>query len=276
MRIKFTKMHGLGNDFIVLHDPEIKAADLSGFCRRFSDRRFGIGFDQALILRPSDRADVRMEVYNADGSRVEMCGNGVRCVATYLWDRGLAGKGDLSIETPAGSIRLRPSGDLVEVDMGEPVIPGWGRGDAIPATGAKALQTGLVVDDGKFDVTRVSMGNPHAVIFVPDVASFPVERYGPSLETHPLFPDRTNVEFVQIMGPGELRMRVWERGTGETLACGTGACAAAVAAHLNGLTSRKVLIHLNGGDLRVHWSEADGHVLMTGPAVEVFEGEVKI
>jgi diaminopimelate epimerase len=294
MKIPFTKMHGLGNDFIVLKDPALKVPhvpatqqghapdaplpeDLSGFCRKYADRRFGIGFDQALILRPSDRADFRMEIYNADGSQVEMCGNGIRCVAKYIWERGLSDRGlssyaELTIETQAGIIRPRKVEDLVEVDMGIPVIggPGISQGGK---QGSPMLS--LEVEHHKYGVTCLSMGNPHAVLFVPDVATFPVEQIGPAIERHPAFPDRTNVEFVQVQGPDAIRMRVWERGAGETLACGTGACAAAVAAHLNGLTGRSVRVQLAGGALFIHWTETDQHVLMTGPAVEVFEGVVE-
>ncbi|MBI4714685.1 MAG: diaminopimelate epimerase [Nitrospirae bacterium] len=277
--MKFTKMHGLGNDFVILASPDLKGTtsplpgSLPDFCRIYSDRRFGIGFDQALIVAPSDKADFSMAIYNADGSRVEMCGNGIRCVAKYLWDRGLAPKRELAIETPAGIIRPRREGDQVAVDMGVSVIGGGPEaGEVSGAEEGGALS--LTVKDRQFDLTRVSMGNPHAVIFIPEVRAFPVKEYGPLLETHPAFPDRTNVEFVQVIGPQTLRVRVWERGAGETLACGTGACAAAVAAHLHGLTARTVVVHLAGGDLKVHLSE-NNHVIMTGPAVEVFEGEVE-
>jgi len=277
MKLKFTKMHGLGNDFIILHDKgdgSALPASLADFCRKYSDRRFGIGFDQALIVGPSGKADFSMGIYNADGSRVEMCGNGIRCVGKYLWDRKLAPRKELTIETPAGIVRPRPEGDEVAVDMGEPVI-GVGQEAGEESESGEGPGLSLTVKDRQFDLTRVSMGNPHAVIFVPEVRAFPVKEYGPLLETHPAFPDRTNVEFVQVIGPQTLRVRVWERGAGETLSCGTGACAAAVAAHLHGLTARTVLVHLAGGDLKIHLAE-NNHVIMTGPAVEVFEGEVEV
>jgi diaminopimelate epimerase len=240
--------------------------DLVDFCRHYADRRFGIGFDQVLILRPSQKADFKMEIYNADGSQVEMCGNGIRCIAKYIWDRGLSRQKDLSIETLAGVMRLWREGDLVAVDMGTPVIGTPG------GTGRPLLL--LEAEDQKFGVTPISMGNPHAVIFVQDVAAFPVARYGPVMETHPAFPNRTNVEFVQVLGPEAIQMRVWERGAGETLACGTGACAAAVASHLNGVTGRRVRVQLTGGTLFISWQE-DQHVVMIGPAVEVFSGELE-
>ncbi|MBI5407549.1 MAG: diaminopimelate epimerase [Nitrospirae bacterium] len=292
MKLQFTKMHGSGNDFILINAIHQEALPpLAPFCKTYSDRKFGIGFDQALILRPSKAADFKMEIFNADGSQVEMCGNGIRCLAKYIWDRGLSDKRELMIETLAGVIRPVKEGDLIRVDMGEPIfdapsipvnLEGEVRGYAL-----KAL-------DREFLITCVSMGNPHAVIFVEDLQSFPLEKYGPVIENHPLFPKRTNVEFVRIIqnpsfppllkgGEGglneavsEIQVRVWERGAGETLACGTGACASAVAAHVNGLTDRKVTVHLAGGDLLIHWSDKDNHVYMTGPAVEVYSGEMDI
>ena len=273
MRIQFTKMHGLGNDFVVLWQPPLEDAALSQFSRTYSDRRFGIGFDQALILWPSTNTDVRMDIYNADGSRVGMCGNGIRCVAKYIWDRGLSAKAELSIETPAGIMELRRRGDLIEVDMGVPVIGPPGLPSEKAGQGSPLIS--LEVEQHKFGVTCVSMGNPHAVIFVQDVSSYPVQHYGPLIESNTAFPKRTNVEFVQVEGPEAVLLRVWERGTGETLACGTGACAAVVASHLNGLTGRRVRVQLTGGVLHIDWSEKDQHVHMIGPAVEVFEGAVE-
>lgn len=277
MKLQFTKMHGLGNDFILINALHQEALPpLAPFCKNYSDLRFGIGFDQALILRPSKSADFKMEIFNADGSQVEMCGNGIRCLAKYIWDRRLSDKRELTIETLAGVIRPVKEGDLIRVDMGEPILDG----PLIPVNlEGKIIGYPLKALDREFLITCVSMGNPHAVIFAEDLQSFPVEKYGPVIENHPLFPKRINVEFVRVMGglngtAGEIQVRVWERGAGETLACGTGACAAAVAAYINGLADRKVTIHLSGGDLLIHWSDKDNHVYMTGPAVEVYNGEV--
>lgn len=272
MELKFVKMHGLGNDFILIDSLIQKIPPMSPFCKKYSDRRRGIGFDQALVLSPSDRADFRMEIYNADGSRVEMCGNGIRCLARYIWDRGLSNKDTLTIETLAGLIRPERDGDMVRVDMGEPILDG----PSIPVNIEGEIRNHPVtIDDRFFYITCVSMGNPHAVIFLDNIDVFPVARYGPLLEHHALFPKRANVEFVRIINTGEIAIRVWERGAGETLACGTGACASAVASNLNGYTGRKVSVHLPGGDLLINWSEEDNHVYMTGPAVEVYEGKIK-
>jgi diaminopimelate epimerase len=272
MKIPFTKMHGLGNDFIIIDCRRKNIRDLPRVVKRLSRRRFGIGFDQALILRGSKRADFRMDVYNSDGSRVEMCGNGIRCMARYIWTRGLSRKRRLAIETLAGIIRPERANDLVRVDMGVPVL----EGSLIPA----ALN-GLVVDhqlsvgDRVFLITGVSMGNPHCVIFVDQVDAFPVTAYGPLIETNRFFPQRTNVEFVEVVNRRRIKMRVWERGSGETLACGTGAAAAAVASHIKGLTSRNVTVCLRGGELKINRAR-DDHVYLTGPAEEVFVGTLDI
>ncbi|MBI5194197.1 MAG: diaminopimelate epimerase [Nitrospirae bacterium] len=274
MKLKFTKMHGLGNDFILIDAIAQKGLpQLSSFCKEYSDRRFGIGFDQALILYPSTKADFRMEIFNADGSQVEMCGNGIRCFAKYIWDRGLSDKEELAVETLGGIIKPEKAGDLVRVDMGEPILDG----PAIPVNLEGRIKGyPLSIEDREFRMSCVSMGNPHAVIFMDNVKSFPVTKYGPFIENHTLFPKRTNVEVVEVINKEEVRMRAWERGSGETLACGTGACASAVASYLNGFTGREVTVHLAGGDLKIEWSEKDNHVYMTGPAVEVFSGEVSI
>ncbi len=266
-------MHGLGNDFILIDAINQKdLPPLAAFCKEHSDRRFGIGFDQALILLPSKDADFRMEIFNADGSQVEMCGNGIRCFAKYIWDRGISDKEELVIETMAGIIKPVKAGEMVRVDMGEPVLDG----PAIPVNlEGRVKGYPLKIEDQEFRITCVSMGNPHAVIFLNNLKSFPVARYGPYIENHTLFPKRTNVEFIEVVNKGEVLMRVWERGSGETLACGTGACASAVAAYLNGFTGRDVVVHLAGGDLKIEWSEKDNHVYMTGPAVEVYEGTVR-
>lgn len=286
MNLRFTKMHGLGNDFILIDcrdktvsDQLSAAGDLS---KRLCRRRFGIGADQMLLLYPSKIADFKMVIYNADGSEVEMCGNGIRCFAKYIWDRGLSDKDLLSVETAAGIIKPERAGRMVKVDMGEPVL------DAalIPVNLpphlplARGGQSGVVdfplkIEDKEFKITAVSMGNPHAVIFVDDVDSLDVKTYGPLIENHVLFPKRTNVEFIQVLGHESIKMRVWERGAGETLACGTGASAAGVAAFIKGFTGRRVNVALSGGELLIEWKE-DNHVYMTGPAEEVFEGTVKL
>jgi diaminopimelate epimerase len=269
-------MHGIGNDFIVIDcrdkAPGALTSDPGGLSRRLCDRRFGIGADQILLLESSSKADFAMKIFNADGSEVEMCGNGIRCLAKYIWDRGISDKETLAIETLAGIIRPRRAGEQVRVDMGEPVL----EGRMIPvAHDGRITNMPLRADDREFKITCVSMGNPHAVIVVDDVDAFDVHRYGPVIEQHPFFPKRVNVEFIQVLGPENIRMRVWERGSGETLACGTGASAVGVAANILGLTKRKATVHLRGGDLLIEWAE-NNHVYMTGPAVDVFEGQVRI
>lgn len=269
-------MHGLGNDFVVIDCRNIQLttenSELGTLARRLCHRRFGIGADQMLLLYASQSADFRMRIFNADGGEVEMCGNGIRCLAKYVWERGLSNGRIISVETPAGIIKPEKSEDLITVDMGEPVL----EGRAIPAN-----LDGLIKDfplkaaGREFKITCVSMGNPHAVIVVDDVKKFEVEKYGPLVETNQIFPKKTNVEFIQIIDRSNIRMRVWERGAGETMACGTGASAAAVAANLKGLTDRKVNIALPGGELMIEW-RGNNHVFMTGPAVEVFEGRVNI
>ena len=273
-RILFTKMQGTGNDFVLL---DALSHDLSGFdfaraSRRLLDRRFGVGADQLLVLLPaSEKSRLRMRIFNADGSEVQMCGNGIRCLARYVWDRGLApGKERLEIETLAGIIVPEEKGELVRVDMGAPRL----EGREVPVrVDGRVVDYPLEVEGRRFSVTCVSMGNPHAVIFVDKVAGFPVSLYGPRIENHPLFPERTNVEFIEVADKGRIRMRVWERGSGETLACGTGASASVVASVLKGLTSRSVEVELSGGRLDIEWA-GNGHVYMTGPAEEVFQGEI--
>jgi diaminopimelate epimerase len=286
MILRFTKMHGLGNDFVLIDCREkavsgqlTAAGDLS---KRLCHRRFGIGADQVLLLYPSKIADFKMLIYNADGSEVEMCGNGIRCFAKYIWDRGLSSKDLLKVETAAGIIKPERAGQMVKVDMGEPVLEGrLIPVDLPPHPPLTKGGQGRVVDfplkiaDKEFKITAVSMGNPHAVIFVDEVDSFDVKGYGPLIEKHRFFPTRTNVEFIQVLGPTNIKMRVWERGAGETMACGTGASAAGVAAFLKGHTGRRVNVALAGGELLIEWKE-DNHVYMTGPAAEVFEGTMKI
>lgn len=279
-------MHGLGNDFILfdgIANPQLAGIDFVSISPKLCNRRFGIGADQILLLSSSNIADFRMRIFNADGSEVEMCGNGIRCLARYIWDRGLSDNNILNIETLAGIVRPEKVNDLVRVDMGIPIfLP-----EEIPVGIARTLlkeghhgkeaviDYPLRIEDREFEITCLSMGNPHTVIFVDKVEDFPVAYYGPLIEKHGLFPRRTNVEFIEVMTSSEIRMRVWERGSGETLACGTGASASAVAAILKGLTERDVTVHLLGGDLQIKWSQ-DGHVYMIGPAEEVFEGNIKI
>ncbi|MEE9613395.1 MAG: diaminopimelate epimerase [Thermodesulfobacteriota bacterium] len=271
--MRFTKMHGLGNDFIIIDCRRRAIKNPSQVVKKLSRRRFAVGFDQAILLKGSRRADFRMEIYNNDGGRVEMCGNGIRCLASYIWKRGIRKKSPLEIETPAGIIRPEKAGKLIKVDMGSPVT----KGRLIPVRSDEAvISRPFRVKDRTLKITCVSMGNPHCVIFVKDVDGFPVTEFGPIIERAKFFPKRTNVEFVEIMSRKRLKMRVWERGSGETLACGTGASAAAVAAHLNGLADRSVTVRLRGGNLKIHWSSKKNRVYMTGPAEEVFEGTVEI
>jgi diaminopimelate epimerase len=282
MKIHFTKMHGIGNDFVLINCiDEVCPSDTGTFSRRLCDRRFGIGADQLLFLHPSDKADFKMRILNADGSEVEMCGNGIRCLAKYIWDRNLSDKEILNIETIAGIIRPEKAGDLVRVDMGQPIFEPERIPINISSTfkvqSSKEKSSNLIIDyplqiaDKEFKITCVSMGNPHAIIVVDDVDSFPVTYYGPMIEKHSLFPKKTNVEFIEVSASDEIRMRVWERGSGETMACGTGASAVAVASNIKGLSNRNVTVHLLGGDLLIEWA-VNNHVYMTGPAVEVFEG----
>lgn len=272
MKIHFTKMHGLGNDFIVLDCRTKAIPKIARAITRLGHRRFGVGFDQALVLMKSKVADFRMDIYNSDGSRVEMCGNGIRCIANYIWSHGLSKKKRLEIETLAGIIRPERAGNLVRVDMGPPVLDGA----LIPTTLSGAVIDHPLKSAGRiFKATAVSMGNPHCVVFVEDAEACPVALYGPELETNPIFPRKANVEFVEVVNRKTLRMRVWERGSGETMACGTGACASAVAAGIKGLAQNKVRVILDGGPLDIEVAK-DGRVYMTGPAEEVFAGVAEI
>lgn len=268
-------MHGLGNDFVLVNGFREKIeGDMGELARRICDRRFGVGSDGLIFLLPSDVADIKMRMFNPDGSEAEMCGNGIRCLARLAYEEGLVQRTVIRVETLAGIVvpELILEGDKVSrvrVDMGEPKllrseIPMLGEGE-------KALETPLEVEGEIWEATCLSMGNPHCVIFVPRIEEAPVSKLGPKLEHHPLFPQRTNVEFIQIQNPREIKMRVWERGAGETLACGSGACAAAVASALTGRTEREVVVHLPAGDLHIDWA-ANNHVFMSGPATRVFEG----
>lgn len=263
-------MHGTGNDFVLLDSIFHKTPRITReLARRLCDRRYGVGCDQLLVLAPSKKADFRMDIFNADGGEVEMCGNGIRALAKYVRDHKLSTKGEIEVETIGGIIRPKIVGDLVEVDMGEPVL----EGENIPVS-----KKGRVINSPllQFNITCVSMGNPHCVIFVEGVDKYPVTDYGPVIENHPFFPKRVNVEFVEVIDLKRLKIRVWERGAGETHACGTGACATVVASVLNKKTGRDVVVGLKGGELEIRWDEKSNHVFMTGPAETVFEGEIEI
>lgn len=281
--LKFTKMHGCGNDYIYIDGARerIPAEQKPEIVRRLSDRHFGIGGDGVIFINPSDQADFEMEMYNMDGTRAEMCGNGIRCVAKYVYDKGLTDQTKISVIS-AGKIKyldLQVENGMVstvKVNMGEPIL----KACEIPVL-AENEQGEVIADpievEGKtYQMTCVSMGNPHAVVFVDDVQNFPLEQIGPKFENHPRFPKRVNAEFVKVLDQENVEMRVWERGTGETLACGTGACATVVACILNGLTKDTVTVKLLGGTLQVQWDKAENRVYMTGPATTVFEGEVEI
>jgi diaminopimelate epimerase len=275
--LRFAKLHGTANDFIYVDARAGFPGDPAAVARRLCDRRRGIGADGLILLLPSAEADGRMVIYNSDGSRAEMCGNGIRGLARFVHERGLLTKNPLAIETDAGVKTLSLHLDAgrvarVTVDMG---MPEW-RGREIPVDAdGEVVDHPLVVDGRTWSVTCVSMGNPHCVVFVDDVASLPVETLGPRFERHPFFPRHVNTEFVRVDGRERLTMRVWERGAGETMACGTGACAVAVAAARTGRSARRVTVTLPGGPLEIDW-RADDRVLMTGDAVAVFEGQAEV
>lgn len=277
--MKFTKMHGISNDYIYINGATEKIYNPSDVAIKLSDRHTGIGSDGIVMILPSKTCDFRMRMFNSDGSEAEMCGNASRCVGKYVYDKGLTKKTKVSLETLAGKKILNlhvvdGKVDTVTVDMGEPIL----RGVDIPTIFdlPTVVSQPIVVSGKKILTTCVSMGNPHSVVYVDDVDSLDLEKIGPSYEYHPAFPHKTNTEFVEIHNRSEVKMRVWERGAGETMACGTGACAVAVASALNGFTDRDVCVKLRGGDLHIKWSEEDNHVYMTGPATTVFEGEVEI
>lgn len=278
--MKFTKMHGLGNDYVYVNCFEEKVTEPEKVSRFVSDRHFGIGADGLILIQPSDKADFEMAMYNADGSRGEMCGNGIRCVGKYVYDYGLTDKTQIRIDTLAGVKYLDlmlEDGKVsrVKVDMGAPCLAAA----EIPVTAdtEQVIQAPLVVEGRTYEMTAVSMGNPHCVIFLEeDVRELDLEAFGPAFENHPRFPRRINTEFVNVIDESTLRMRVWERGSGETLACGTGACATAVAAILNGKSGHEVTVQLLGGDLEIAWEGGDASVFMTGGAVTVFDGEIEL
>ena len=275
--MKFTKMEGLGNDYVYVNCFRETVDNPSEVAKKVSDRHFGIGSDGLILIRPSEVADFRMDMYNADGSQAEMCGNGIRCVAKYVYDYGLTDKTSISIETLAGIkyLDLQVTDgkvSLITVNMGSPeLVP-----DKIPviSDSKRVVDEPIEVDGTTYKMTCVSMGNPHCIVFVEDTASFPLETVGPLFENHERFPKRVNTEFIQLLDRKTVNMRVWERGSGETLACGTGACASAVACILNGLTEDEITLHLLGGDLIVRWDQQDNLVYMTGPARVVFDGEI--
>ena len=287
--MKFTKMHGCGNDYIYVNGAaeRIPADKKPEIVRRLSDRHFGIGGDGVIFINPSDVADFEMEMFNADGTRSEMCGNGIRCVAKYVYDKGLTSYKEIKIVS-AGKVKIitveterksenTPSGKealTLKVNMGSPIL----EPENIPVlvSGERAIDADIEVLGKNYKMTCVSMGNPHAIIFSEGVKDMNLEAVGPYFENHKLFPRRTNTEFVEVVDKNNVNMRVWERGTGETLACGTGACATAVACVLNGKTENKVRVHLLGGDLDIEWDRDANLVYMTGPAETVFEGEVNV
>lgn len=275
--MRFTKMEGLGNDYIYVNCFQETVNEPKELAVRYSDRHFGIGSDGLILIKPSAVADFCMDMYNADGSQAEMCGNGIRCVGKYVYDYGLTNQKRISVETLAGIKYLDLNVEnqkvtSVTVDMGMPVL----RPSEIPVAlnQESAVDVPILVNEQEYRMTCVSMGNPHAVIFVDHVHEFPLSTIGPLFECHPVFPNRVNAEFVEIINDSEVNMRVWERGSGETLACGTGACASAVACILNHKTKEEIILHLLGGDLKVRWDRTENKVYMTGPANTVFEGEI--
>lgn len=278
--MKFTKMEGLGNDYVYINCFQETVENPEELAVQMSDRHFGVGSDGLILIKPSDKADFTMDMYNLDGSRAEMCGNGIRCVGKYVYDYGLTDKTDISVETLAGIKYLQLQAEngkvkMVTVNMGEPIL----KPELIPAIvpdSEKAVSVPIEVGGIEYKTTCVSMGNPHSVVFVEDTEHFPLEKIGPLFETHEMFPKKVNAEFVQIIDRKHVKMRVWERGSGETLACGTGACATAVACILNGKTDDEVTVSLIGGDLTIRWDRTENLVYMTGPATAVFDGEFLI
>lgn len=278
-KLQFTKMQGLGNDYVYVDCTKKKLENASEVAVKVSDRHFGIGSDGLILINASSVADFEMEMYNADGSRGEMCGNGIRCVAKYVYDYGLTDQTHISVETLGGIKYLDFTVEegrvrQVRVDMGRPMLcPA-----EIPviANGESVIDMPIEVDGTEYRMTAVGMGNPHTVVFVEDVDGLEIEQIGPKFEHHPCFPNRVNTEFVKVLDRNTVKMRVWERGSGETLACGTGACAVAVACILNGLTENKVIVQLLGGDLLIEWDREADKVYMTGPAEVVFDGEIEL
>lgn len=278
--MKFTKMHGLGNDYIYVNCFEEQVENPEVAAKIMSDRHFGVGSDGLVLILPSKTADFKMRMFNSDGSESEMCGNAIRCVGKYVYDNKMLERKIISIETLAGIKTLEMTTDgsnkiyMVRVDMGEPVL--CPKDIPVNSDSERFINQPIMISNKEYMVTCVSMGNPHAVTYVDDVASFPLETIGPLIECHPLFPKRINAEFVEVKDKTHLKMRVWERGSGETLACGTGACAVLVASVLNGISERKAEIELLGGVLIIEWNERNNHVYKTGPATTVFTGEIEL
>lgn len=279
--MKFTKMHGIGNDYIYVNCFQETVKNPAAVARFVSDRHFGIGGDGLILIKPSEIADCEMDMYNLDGSRGAMCGNGIRCVAKYVYDYGIVDRTDIRVATGSGvkSLKLTLENgkvSMVKVNMGSPILTA----KEIPmiAQTDPVIDAPLMVNGQEYRVTAVSMGNPHAVTYLPEIDDLDLEKIGPSFENHPAFPDRVNTEFVKVMDRHTLQMRVWERGSGETLACGTGACAVTVASVLNGLVddSEPVTVKLLGGDLQIFWNREENQVYMTGPATVVFDGEIDL
>lgn len=276
--MRFTKMHGIGNDYIYIDATKNVITNPELLAKKLSDRHYGIGSDGLVLIMPSVICDFRMRMFNPDGTEAEMCGNASRCVAKYVYDNKMTDKTNFTLETGAGikilSIHKNPENivDTVTIDMGTPIL----EPEKIPVLASEemVLNKSLVVLDKKYKINCISMGNPHCVIFTEGIGLTDVTHLGPIIENHPMFPKKTNVEFAEVVDEHNIKMRVWERGTGETLACGTGACATLVAAVLNGYTTNDVTLHLIGGDLQIKWNKKTGHVLMTGPAETVFEGEI--
>ena len=277
--MKFTKMHGIGNDYVYVNCFKETVENPSEVAVKVSDRHFGIGSDGLILIKPSEVADGKMEMYNADGSQGAMCGNGIRCVAKYMYDYGITDKTSISVETKSGikypDLTLKDGKvDTVKVNMGMPIL----KAAEIPVRFEKerVINEPVFVDGTEWRITCVSMGNPHAITYIDDVKGLEIEKIGPKFENHEMFPDRVNTEFVHVIDRKTVEMRVWERGSGETLACGTGACAVAVSSILNGLTEDEVTVKLLGGDLKIFWDQKENTVYMTGSATTVFDGEIDI
>jgi diaminopimelate epimerase len=283
MELEFVKMEGLGNDFIIIDD---RAGSIEqhehypSLAKRLCSRHFGIGADGIILILESPDHDIKFRIYNSDGSQAQMCGNGMRCFAKYLYENRIVSKKRIRVDTKAGTIIpevITSNMGLVEsikVDMGEPAL--LCKDIPFKSENEKAIDEILKVGDKEYCITAVGMGNPNAVIFVDDITKIDVKTTGPLIENHERFPEKTNIEFVEVVSPGEVKMKVWERGAGMTLACGTGACACLVAASTTGRTSKKAIVHLDGGDLEIYWDETTNHIFKTGPAVEVFKGLVNI
>ncbi len=276
--IKFTKMHGLGNDYVYIDcTEEQKIKNISSLAQFISNRHFGVGSDGLILICKSDITDFKMRMFNYDGTEAEMCGNGIRCVGKFVYDKGLTKKDNITVETLAGIKKLKfnikkGNVETVEVDMGEPIL----EPDKIPVISEEAIVKNLKIKarENEFKFTCVSMGNPHAITIVDNTKDFNIEKYGPVLEKDEHFPRRANIEFIELVDKNNIKMRVWERGAGETLACGTGACASVVACALNGYIENEANVELLGGTLKIRWDKENNHIYMTGPATTVFEGEI--